>query len=123
MRDARAGAARVGRAARRWLCAALGAGLAVGATGAWARDAVPSNAQIAQWASSCVTCHGAAKPVKDSAIPMLAGRPADEIERQMREFAAGQRAGLVMQQIARGYDPNVIHAIAQWYARLAPEHP
>lgn len=79
--------------------------------------------QVAQWASSCVTCHGAARPVPGSAIPPLAGRSATRIESQMKAYASGSRPGLLMQQIAKGYDPAVVRAIAQWYARLAVEKP
>jgi cytochrome c553 len=79
--------------------------------------------QAAQWASSCVTCHGAARPVPGSAIPPLAGRSAARIENQMKAYASGKRPGVLMQQIAKGYDPEVVRAIAQWYARLTVEKP
>lgn len=123
MRGARAGSSRIRRAAARRVGMGLGACLVLCATAAGARDAAPSGAQAAQWASSCVTCHGASRPVEGSIIPPLAGRPAEEIERQMQAFAAGRRTGLVMQQIARGYDARMIRAIAQWYAQLAPRTP
>jgi cytochrome c553 len=41
----------------------------------------------------------------------------------MQAFAAGRRAGLLMQQIAKGYDARMIRAIAQWYAQRVPEEP
>ena len=69
----------------------------------------------------CVTCHGAARPVKDSGIPSLAGRPANEIELKMRAYAAGNTPGDLMQQIAKGYDAATIGRIARWYAQLKPE--
>jgi len=102
-----------------WCCA-----LAVGMAGAAPCAAqTTADLQAAQWASSCVTCHGAARPVRGSTIPMLAGRPAAQIEKQMREFAAGARPGLLMRQIARGYDERVVRGIARWYAQLVPDKP
>jgi cytochrome c553 len=88
-----------------------------------AQAAEPANVdlQAAQWASSCVTCHGAAAPVKESTIPALAGRPAADIEARMKAYAAGTAPGNLMQQIAKGYDAATIRRIAQWYAQLQPE--
>lgn len=122
MRDARVGVSRIRRAAAWRVGMGLGACLVLCAMAA-AHEASPSRTQVAQWASSCVTCHGASRAVEGSIIPSLAGRPAAEIERQMQAFAAGRRAGLLMQQIAKGYDARMIRAIAQWYAQRVPEKP
>ncbi len=107
-------------AARGLFCALLGAGAALPMANALADQTLAAR-QAASWASSCVTCHGAGAPVEGSAIPMLAGRPANEIEQKMRAYARGSTPGDVMQQIAKGYDDKTVAQIAQWYAHLKPE--
>ncbi|WP_460873578.1 c-type cytochrome [Paralcaligenes ginsengisoli] len=101
------------------LCSALGSGLLVPRS--WAAGSTLADSQSSSLAASCVTCHGAARPVKNSGIPSLAGRPANEIELKMRAYAAGNTPGDLMQQIAKGYDAATIGRIARWYAQLKPE--
>jgi len=102
---------------------------ALAAAGARADGAVPGAGGMgmpspgALRAATCVTCHGAARPVAGSQIPRLAGMPADRIERAMRDYAAHAAPGDLMGQIARGYDARAVALIAQWYAGLAPEAP
>lgn len=79
--------------------------------------------QVASWAAACVTCHAAVVPVKGLAIPALAGMPASQIIKKMTDYAAADAPGSLMGQIARGYDPQTIARIAQWYSRLAPQTP
>lgn len=73
--------------------------------------------QAMGWASSCVTCHGAAEPIANSPIVNLANMPAEEIVIKMKAYAAGDVPGSLMQQIARGYDEATIVRIANWYAQ------
>ncbi|NYT65516.1 hypothetical protein H0A58_05970 [Alcaligenaceae bacterium] len=73
--------------------------------------------QAMGWASSCVTCHGAAEPIAESPIRNLANVPADEIVQKMKDYAAGDVPGSLMQQIARGYDEATVVRIANWYAQ------
>jgi cytochrome c553 len=79
--------------------------------------------QAMSWASSCVTCHGAETPIKGSSVVSLVGMPAGAIESAMRAYASGERAGPLMQQIAKGYDEATIKRIAQWYASIKKETP
>lgn len=105
----------------RWLfCALLGVGATLSMANACADQTLAAR-QAASWASSCVTCHGVGAPVEGSTIPMLAGRPAGEIEQKMRAYAQGNAPGDVMQQIAKGYDDKTVAQIAQWYADLKPQ--
>jgi cytochrome c553 len=109
------------------------AGAAAGAEGveraeraagaALAADSAGMPAPGALRAATCVTCHGAARPVPGSQIPRLAGLPAGRIEQAMRDYAARAEAGDLMGQIARGYDAQTVALIARWYAGLAPEAP
>lgn len=73
--------------------------------------------QAMGWASSCVTCHGAADPIVDSPIRNLASMPADEIVSKMKAYAQGDVPGSLMQQIAKGYDEAMVVRIANWYAQ------
>ena len=49
-------------------------------------------------------------------IPRIAGKPAADIASQMVAFKAGQRAGTIMDRIAKGFSDDEIRAIAAWYA-------
>ena len=93
---------------RRAPSAALLAGAVLLAGPAWAADAPPG-------ASSCTGCH-AAQPVANSAIPRLAGRPAEEVVRIMGEYRSGAWASSIMGRIAKGFDEAQIAAIAAWFA-------
>ena len=106
--------------------ALLGAALAASACAEGAAstaDGIDMPSTGALRAATCVTCHGAARPVPGSRIPRLAGMPADRIERAMRDYAAHAGTGELMGQIARGYDAHTLALIAQWYAGLKPEAP
>lgn len=98
------------------------AGSGLASTSAYAEQPF-ADIQTASWASACVTCHAAAVPVKGSAIPALAGMPASLIIKKMTNYAAMDTPGSLMGQIAKGYDPQTIARIAQWYSRLAPQTP
>jgi sulfide dehydrogenase cytochrome subunit len=80
--------------------------------------AAPAAAQSAQgMAQTCFLCHGPG--AKGSlAIVALAGRPQELIAQQMLAFKSDQRAGTIMNRIARGYDEAQIAAIAGYLADL-----
>jgi cytochrome c553 len=74
--------------------------------------------QAMGWAFSCITCHGGADAASGSGFPRLVDLPAGEIQAAMREFAAGSRPGLLMPQIAKGYDEATIERIAKWFESI-----
>ena len=103
--------------------AATAAARAEGAASAAAANGIDVPPLGALRAATCVTCHGAARPVPGSQIPRLVGMPAQRIEQAMRDYAAQAAPGDLMGQIARGYDAQTVALIAHWYAGLAPEAP
>lgn len=74
-----------------------------------------SGAEAPAGAASCSGCH-ANNPRVDTAVPPLNGKPAADTAAAMVAFKAGQRAGTIMDRIAKGYSDEEIQAIAQWYA-------
>ena len=77
--------------------------------------AVVASAQPPAGAVSCTGCHPASARVS-SPVPRLAGLDRDAIVRAMREFRSGQRAGTVMDRVAKGFTDEEVQAIAAWYA-------
>lgn len=70
-------------------------------------------------AASCSGCH--APPATGSAMPSLAGWPAESIVAAMIAFRDGERPSTVMDRIAKGFSDEEITAIAEWLA--AQEEP
>jgi len=66
-------------------------------------------------AASCSGCHPASARVA-SPVPRLAGGDRAAIVRAMQDFRSGQRAGTVMDRIAKGFTDEEIQAIAAWLA-------
>ncbi|MGH7334956.1 MAG: c-type cytochrome [Candidatus Rokuibacteriota bacterium] len=66
-------------------------------------------------AAACSGCHPASARVT-SPVPRLAGLDRAAIVRAMQEFRSGQRAGTVMDRIAKGFTDEEVQAIAAWYA-------
>jgi cytochrome c553 len=66
-------------------------------------------------AASCSGCHPASARVA-SPVPRLAGLDRAVIVRAMQDFRSGQRAGTVMDRIAKGFTDEEIQAIAAWLA-------
>jgi len=77
--------------------------------------AVTVSAEPPAGAASCTGCHPASARVT-SPVPRLAGVDRAAIVRAMQEFRSGQRAGTVMDRIARGFTDEEVQAIAAWYA-------
>ena len=68
-------------------------------------------------AASCAGCH-AARPGVETPVPRLAGRPAAEIVAALAAYRADpQKAGAIMNRIAKGFSPEESAVIAAWYAR------
>ena len=87
----------------------------MGCTAASAQTA--QTLQTRALAATCANCHGTdGRAVQGSAIPPLAGLPADTITAQMLAFQNGSRAATVMPQIAKGFSAEQISALAAWFA-------
>ena len=92
---------------RRALAAAIGVASIAAAMGA--------SAEPPAGAASCSGCHPASTRVA-SPVPRLAGLDRAAIVKAMQDFRSGQRAGTVMDRIAKGFTDDEIQAIAAWYA-------
>ena len=66
-------------------------------------------------AASCSGCHPSSNRVS-SPVPRLVGLDRAAIIKAMQDFRSGQRAGTVMDRIAKGFTEEEIQAIAAWYA-------
>ena len=77
--------------------------------------AVLASAEPPAGAASCTGCHPVSSRVT-SPVPRLAGLDRAAIVRAMQDFRSGQRAGTVMDRIAKGFTDEEIQAIAAWYA-------
>ena len=62
-------------------------------------------------ALSCSGCHGGVAP-----LPVLAGRPSDEVVAKLDEFRSGARPATVMDRISNGFSRDESVAIAGWWA-------
>jgi len=97
---------------------ALGLGLAAEMSPASAQDRNLGRNLAAQ----CANCHGTNGQALPG-MPVLAGRPKEEIVRLMGEFKSGARAGdkgTLMPQLARGYSDEQVALIAEYLSRQKP---
>ena len=108
--------------ARRLRSLTLGAGIAFSMAAATAvADDHAAEAQVRAWASACLTCHSAPQGKETNAIPSLYGKSANDIQNAMRAYASGEKPGLLMQQLAKGYDEDTIRQIALWFQNASKE--
>lgn len=70
-------------------------------------------------AGTCISCHALNETAK-SAIPGLVGKTSESIVSDMLDYANGKRAGRLMPQIAKGYTPEQIEMIANYFSSLKP---
>ena len=77
--------------------------------------AVTAGAQPPAGAAACSGCHPASARVT-SPVVRLNGLEREAIVRAMQEFRSGQRAGTVMDRIAKGFTDDEIQALAAWFA-------
>jgi cytochrome subunit of sulfide dehydrogenase len=77
--------------------------------------AMVASAEPPVGAAACSGCHPASARVT-SPVPRLAGLDRAAIVRAMQDFRSGQRAGTVMDRIAKGFTDEEVQAIAAWYA-------
>jgi len=77
----------------------------------------PSERQVRAWAASCAACHNTdGRSV--GGFPALAGRNADDTYRTLIEFQSGKRPATIMHQHTRGYTPDELRHIADWFANV-----
>lgn len=76
-----------------------------------------SDLQVMSWASACITCHGAAERVQGSGITALAGVDSETMMEKLDGMANSDKSGALMVQLVRGYDREVLQAIAEWYEK------
>jgi sulfide dehydrogenase cytochrome subunit len=77
--------------------------------------AAAASAEPPAGAASCSGCHPSSARVS-SPVPRLTGMDRAAIVKAMQDFRSGQRAGTVMDRIAKGFTDDEIAAIAAWYA-------
>lgn len=90
----------------------LFAALALCATPTHAQDADVAARSLA---ATCANCHGTGG-VSRGTVPSLAGQPKSDIVQKMNDFRDGKRQATIMHQLAKGYTPEQVDAIAGWYA-------
>jgi sulfide dehydrogenase cytochrome subunit len=77
--------------------------------------AAAASAEPPAGAASCSGCHPSSARVSSPA-PRLTGMDRAAIVKAMQDFRSGQRAGTVMDRIAKGFTDDEIAAIAAFYA-------
>lgn len=93
---------------------ALAAGLSSAAV--QAQDA--ASLQVRSWAATCASCHGTdgKSSATEVGLTRLAGLDKNVIVEQLTAFREGKRPATVMHQLAKGYSPAQIEAIAAYFA-------
>ena len=66
-------------------------------------------------AGSCSGCHNTGGRAIGQGVP-IAGMPAERMVQIMTDFRDGKRVATVMHQIAKGYTPEQIRLIADWFS-------
>ena len=79
----------------------------------WGQGAEVTRAQML--VNSCAGCHGPGGQ-SPGAIPSLAGKSPEFIERAMKEFRSGDRPATVMNRHAKGYSDEDIKLIGQYFS-------
>jgi cytochrome c553 len=105
------------RTAMRLVCCALSAALL-------AAIALPARSQgdaahARDLAATCANCHGTSGKAQ-GAIPALAGQPKADLIQKLNDFRDGKRPATIMHQLAKGYTPEQIDALAGWFAQQKP---
>lgn len=69
-------------------------------------------------AATCAQCHGTdGKPLQGSAMVRLAGAPKEQTLATLMAFRSGQRPATIMHQITRGYSPEQLAALADYFSK------
>ena len=78
-----------------------------------------SDSRARDLASTCANCHGTAGKAQ-GAVPALAGQSKADLIQKMNDFRDGKRPATIMHQLAKGYTPEQVDAIAGWFALQKP---
>ncbi len=65
---------------------------------------------------TCASCHGTDGAAPGKLIPIIGGQVAPYLDTALQEFAAGERPGSVMANLAKGYDADEQKQIAAFFA-------
>jgi cytochrome subunit of sulfide dehydrogenase len=95
---------------------ALPAALVAVACVIFARAACAQEQDARALAAGCASCHQPTERMP----PSLAGQSRSELLEKLRAFRDGTRSGTVMPQLARGYTPAQLEAVARYFAAQAP---
>ncbi len=101
--------------------AAASALVAAGALAVPAQAATPEEQRLytRALAATCAQCHGPdGRAVEGEAMIRLAGRDPNYLLTQLLAFRSGQRPATVMHQITKGYSPEQLEAISQYFANV-----
>lgn len=91
---------------------ALGLVLAASARAQSPQGEGPTTETIAR---NCMGCHGpdGKSPGK---VPVIAGKPADELAKKMEEFRDGKRESTMMHRLMKGFADDDIRKLAEYFA-------
>jgi cytochrome subunit of sulfide dehydrogenase len=81
-----------------------------------AATAHPADEDARALAAGCASCHRSSERIP----PALAGQSREALVEKLRAFRDGTRDGTVMPQLARGYTPKQLDAVAAWFAAQPP---
>lgn len=99
----------------RIVCMAMGTLLALVCANANAQG----DTRARDLASTCANCHGTSGKAQ-GAVPALAGQSKADLIQKMNDFRDGKRPATIMHQLAKGYTPEQIDALAGWFAQQKP---
>lgn len=71
-------------------------------------------------ASACTGCHGTQRE-QGQLIPVLAGRRAESLERQMLGYRDNKRSGTLMPRLLKAYSDQQISELAKYFSTLTQD--
>ncbi len=76
--------------------------------------------EVTAMVHTCAGCHGREGRAQDSAFPPLAGMPAEQFVRAMKDFRTGRRPATLMGLVARGFTDRDDQAMGDFFAKADP---